>query len=289
MIPTWNPHPEFLKETIDSVLKQDLGALKMQIAVVDDCSTEIDVESILESWNFHHRLEFYQNETNRGIGGNWNSCIEHSRGEYLHILHQDDLVLEGFYDEYLKVIRTVKPKAIFGRVEFEKESKNKFSPIVQPHTGFIEADLETFTTSIVFQCPTVVIKKEVYDDLGDFDESLKYSVDRDMWIRIAANYNFYYINKVLSVYRIGDHSATSRLVKSGEQLIDSFRGVKKFISYLPPEIQKSAYKSIAVRLSWKGIDALFSDNISIAKKLRLLLNILRYSPYKATVGYFIKR
>ena len=32
-----------------------------------------------------------------GLAGIWNRCIERARGEWVHILHQDDIVLPGFY------------------------------------------------------------------------------------------------------------------------------------------------------------------------------------------------
>ena len=48
MIPTFNPNEKFLIESINSVIIQDPGPDKMQIEVVDDCSTKVDIKKIIK-------------------------------------------------------------------------------------------------------------------------------------------------------------------------------------------------------------------------------------------------
>ncbi|MBK8553003.1 MAG: glycosyltransferase [Ignavibacteria bacterium] len=45
MIPTFNPKEHFIIQAINSVLVQDPGQEKMQIEVVDDCSSKVDVKN----------------------------------------------------------------------------------------------------------------------------------------------------------------------------------------------------------------------------------------------------
>ena len=69
----------------------------MEIVVIDDHSPNNLSEQIVASL-WLGRVRYYRNETTLGLAGNWNQCIRLSRGHWVHILHQDDLILPGFYD-----------------------------------------------------------------------------------------------------------------------------------------------------------------------------------------------
>ena len=58
----------------------------------------------------------------------------------------------------------------------------------------------------------VLFKKEIFEKVGGFCNELKYVIDWDLWIRIAAFGNVCYINKVLSKYRISNTNVTSSLL-----------------------------------------------------------------------------
>src|SRR5262244_3596494 len=95
MIPTYNP-VGYLERTIESILTQDAGPKEMQTEVIDDCSTKTDVERLVRKVG-GDRVTFYQRLERGDLCGNWNTCIDRARGHWVHILHQDDLVLPSFY------------------------------------------------------------------------------------------------------------------------------------------------------------------------------------------------
>jgi len=88
MIPTYNC-AQFLRETLASVLMQDLGPEVMQIEVVDDYSTQGDVEAIVQEMG-QGRVGFYRQPENRGHVWNFQTCLERSQGRLIHLLHGDD-------------------------------------------------------------------------------------------------------------------------------------------------------------------------------------------------------
>jgi glycosyltransferase involved in cell wall biosynthesis len=96
MIPTYNPNLTYLAQSLGSVLEQAPAAQHMQIELIDDGSTNFDPQSFLRDLA-GSRVSFYRQRQHRGIGGNWNTCLERARGHWVHLLHQDDLVLSGFY------------------------------------------------------------------------------------------------------------------------------------------------------------------------------------------------
>ena len=98
MVPVYMPN-QFLEEALESVLCQGIGKDRMQIRVIDNCSPEQDVgERVTRIGG--DRIEFSTNDRNLGLAGNWNQCVKQAKGDWIHILHHDDLVLPGFYRRF---------------------------------------------------------------------------------------------------------------------------------------------------------------------------------------------
>ncbi len=45
------------------------------------------------------RVAFYQQKKNVGSLRNFEECLNRSKGHYIHLLHGDDFVKKGFYEE----------------------------------------------------------------------------------------------------------------------------------------------------------------------------------------------
>ena len=97
MIPTYNC-ANYLRKTLTSVLAQDPGAELMHIEVVDDHSADDNPAAVVAELG-EHRVGFYQQPVNVGVPGNFDTCLQRSRGHMVHILHGDDFVLKGFYNK----------------------------------------------------------------------------------------------------------------------------------------------------------------------------------------------
>jgi glycosyltransferase involved in cell wall biosynthesis len=218
MIPTYNPRADYLEETLRSVLQQDPGPEQMQIEVVDDCSPRIDVAALVKAIA-GERVQLSRTPRNLGLAGCWNTCIERSRGQWVHILHQDDWVLPGFYARFEALIKTVQGiDAAFARhLHADADGHwTSIGPLVSRNTGeFRDFDVWT-ATWVPMQCVAVVVKRSTYEKLGGYRNDIPYVLDWEMWCRIAASGRWGYVAHPGAVYREHDQSETTRLRKSGE-------------------------------------------------------------------------
>lgn len=98
MIPTFNARADYLEETLNSVLQKDLDPGQMQIEVIDDASPNGAPTEFIRKLA-GKRVTVHCEPRNLELAGIWNRCIERARGEWVHILHQDDLVYPGFYEQ----------------------------------------------------------------------------------------------------------------------------------------------------------------------------------------------
>src|ERR1700743_576437 len=104
MIPAYNCS-NYLRVAMLSVLEQDLGPDRMQIEVIDDCSTDTDVRTLVAEIG-KGRIGYYRQPENVGSLRNFETCLNRSRGQWVHLLHGDDYVVQGFYDEIRTLFRT---------------------------------------------------------------------------------------------------------------------------------------------------------------------------------------
>ncbi len=239
MIPTYNG-AKYLEKTLLSVLAQDPGAEVMQIEVVDDCSTEVGIEEIVQEIG-QGRVSFYRNSKNLGLIGNWNACIQRARGHWIHILHQDDLVKPNFYAKLQAGIENnTDIGAAFCRHIFMNEEGNKIrsSPLERQTPGIIDNWLERIAVEQLVQCASIVVKRSVYEDVGSYFPEVGYAADWEMYKRIAASYKFWYEPEILACYRWHPLSATSGYIVSGGNIVDTRKAIKISESYLPKSLVK---------------------------------------------------
>lgn len=235
MIPTYNC-ANYLRETLTSVLAQDPGTDLMQIEVVDDCSTQDDPEAIVRELA-GDRVSFYRQPQNVGYIKNFDTCLQRSRGELVHLLHGDDVVMPGFYRK-LQAGFEARPEigAAFSRHIFIDEQNNwtGLSDLERSQSGILKNWLDKIAVRQLIQAPSIVVRREVYERLGGFDRRMKcWGEDWEMWVRIAAQYPVWYEPEPLAKYRQSSNSLTGRSIRSGQNIEDFRQAIAIVRDYLP--------------------------------------------------------
>lgn len=241
MIPTFNCF-QHIKQTLESVLLQDPGPEIMQIEVIDDCSTDGDVEALVKEVG-KGRINFYRQEQNVGHHRNFETCLNRSKGELVHLLHGDDCVLNGFYKE-IEMLFQENPDAgaAFTKNGYLDEWNNMSIPEknIKNTPGILENFLFDIAQGQMLQVVAMVVKRKVYEDLGGF-YAVNYCEDWEMWIRIAAHYPVAYSPKCLALYRGGQNNAasiTSTSMVRGENFKNMYKAIELSQQYLPTEKRK---------------------------------------------------
>lgn len=239
MIPTYHC-ASYLRQTLASVLAQDPGPEVMQIEVIDDHSTQDDPEAVVAELG-GGRVGFYRQPENVGHTRNFETCLRRSRGQLIHLLHGDDYVLDGFYRQ-LQGAFEQHPEigAAFCRHIYMDESGHwqGFSGLEQPESGILPDWLARLALSQRIQTPSIVVRRDVYEQLGGFDRHLSWTEDWEMWVRIAAKYPFWYEVQPLAAYRRHSTSNTSKYVRTGENMQEVRRVIERIQSYLPETVAK---------------------------------------------------
>lgn len=259
MIPTYNC-TNYLRETLASVLGQDLGPEIMQIEVIDDRSTDDDPAAVVAELG-QGRVGFYQQPENVGVTKNFETCLKRSRGQLIHLLHGDDYVREGFYRKMEQAFET-RPDigAAFCRQIFMNQEGHQqaLSDLEQTESGILTNWLERLATEQRIMTPSIVVRREAYEKLGGFDHRLICSEDWEMWVRIAANYPIWYEVEPLAVYRMHSNSNTGRHIRTGEDMRYTREAIAIFKSYLPDAIAERVSTQARETYAFSALDMAYS-------------------------------
>jgi glycosyltransferase involved in cell wall biosynthesis len=233
MIPTYNC-ARLLEQTLESVLSQDLGPEVMQIEVVDDASKD-DPRSVVARMG-RERVAFHQQPHNLGATRNLTDCIRRSRGEIVHLLHGDDVVLPGFYAAMDRAFdEEPRPGAAFCRQIFVDAHGRRqgMSPLERPTAGLLPDAAPYLAAEQRIMTPSICVRRAVYERVGGFLESLVCAEDWEMWVRIASSYPVWYEPEPLAMYRMHDDSNTGRHVRNGEDTAYTAEAIDIIARHLP--------------------------------------------------------
>ena len=217
ILPTYNRLP-MLKRAIGSVLKQTYR--NFEVIVVDDGSTD-GTEGYLA--NFPKKgdryglntcpLFVYIRQENRGVSAARNAGIKHAKGKLIALLDSDDEWLPkklagqiGFFQK--------NPEAMICQTE-ETWIRNgkRVNPMKKhkKHSGWIFKDCLPLC---IVSPSAVMMRRELFDQVGNFDESLPACEDYDLWLRVAAKFPIYLIDEPLTIKYGGHADQLSRTVLS---------------------------------------------------------------------------
>ena len=90
--PLYNTPEKYLREMIESVLAQTYPGWELCMADGSDDDHSYVQRICLEYREKDQRVRYRKLETNRGLAGNYNACIEMTEGQYISILDHDDIL-----------------------------------------------------------------------------------------------------------------------------------------------------------------------------------------------------
>lgn len=249
MIPTFNC-AKYLRQTLESVLSQDPGPEKMQIEVVDDCSTTDDPRAVVEELG-RGRVTFHRKPRNEGAVQNFNTCIQRSIGHLVHILHGDDWVGQGYYLVIENIARRHPNLGLYATRSFFVDENSVITSVSEriPSLEQPSTSAEAFYYACPLEWAGITIRRSTYEALGGFRPALIHTADRDVWARIIAKHGAIVSSDVMGYYRMFAANHTSQMVRTAENIRDMCR-LHTIFSNSHPGFSETRAKSLVAELAW---------------------------------------
>jgi glycosyltransferase involved in cell wall biosynthesis len=200
IIPTYN-RADYLKKSVQSVLDQTFD--DFEIIIINNYSTDNTLD-VIHAFN-DDRIKVINFKNDGIIAKSRNQGIMQSVGKYIAFLDDDDLWCPDKLEIQIKYLES-HPEfdLVYSNALIIDEHGNKKGLLKNPtkaKTGKIFLDLlyENFVPVL-----TVLMKKEIVETNGllNEDPSVRAAEDYEYWLRASLQYNFGYIDKPLTLYRI---------------------------------------------------------------------------------------
>ncbi len=207
-IPTFQ-RDTFLRAAIDSVLAlRNPQQIPIEIIVGDNDGAKGEASlayQVVKSYN-NPQILLYQHAENTGLFGNWNRCIELSRGKWCAMLHDDDLLLPNFLEVVGQYLQDENAPDIIGNTHSTfKESPD--SIIVPENATPVLASITAKTFRRKYRpigIAGLIVKKSMMATLGGYDEDYYPSSDWEIYLRaLSQGFKIGRITQVpISAYRV---------------------------------------------------------------------------------------
>lgn len=204
---------QFIEETLKSVASQTYK--NYEHIIIDGGSTDNTIKILKKYKKIYPDKITWISEKDKGQTEAINKGFKMAKGEILAYLNSDDI----YAKDTLKIVadffkKNPQAKIFYGKGGFIDENGN--------FLGYYKTQsptLENLFKECVISQPSVFMKRELYEEIGSFDESLNYAMDYDYWIRIAKKYQFYFIDKVLSYTRLHKNTKTNQSEKVFKEIL----------------------------------------------------------------------
>ncbi len=264
---------ELLKRAVQSVLCQT--NVEIELIVVDDGSIDGT-----QKWCANQPFNYIRIEPENSQGGNYarNLGIKNANGEYIAFLDDDDYWLPHKTITQLKLMEDWGCDVVYGgrKLEIIKDGSVQYNDALplSDSSGNMSKKILLRTCATT---TTIMVRKQLLEKVGYFDEALKFWQEYELTIRLAQQSKFYYVNNPVAVYRI-DENDLSRLT-------NKFYGWLDAVKYIHRKHAK-LYSNLSWRDKIKSNGFIFREaywraktaNLKYTSYKYLLLSLL-YSPF----------
>ena len=264
---------DYIAESIASVLAQTYRVF--ELIVCDNCSTD-NTKEIVRGFS-DPRIRYIRNPKNLGLVGNANRCLELATGEYIGILHHDDVMMPDNLERKVRLLDEhpnvgfVHSNIILIDSKGEVVSWNIWSE--DSRRDYIESGMKVFQRFLAYFplgasifIGAVLARRECYERLGGFSSELPHCNDGEMWMRMSLFYNVACIGTPLVKYRVHPMSTSSNFGDwtSAPYLREHYLAVKMIFEKYREQVPDS--KNLARKVSFAFAEqALRLANIHIGR------------------------
>ncbi len=189
---------DFIEQTILSVISQNYTNL--EYIIIDGGSNDNTVEVIKKH---EKHLTYWVSEKDRGQSHALNKGFKKATGDIIAWINSDDMYLPETFDFIVKMFKqNPDVDIIYGDVINFSETKENYYKVKE----FEPLD---FLSRISIHQPGVFWRRKLLGKVGLLDETLHYSMDYDLWMRLFFNYKSLKIDKPFAKFRMHEKSKTT--------------------------------------------------------------------------------
>lgn len=272
-------HKPFVRQAVESVVTQSYRPI--QIIVADDASRDGSIEEIEKLSAEYPELECLLIAENIGNCRAFNRAYALAKGDYIIDFATDDIMLPDRITKQIQMFRSLDQSV--GVVYTDATYIDESGKFLRHHFPYLfykklivnipQGDVYSNLVSTYFiASPTMMVRREVLDRLGGYDENLSYE-DFDFWVRSSRDYKYAFLNESLTQIRKVKQSMSTGWYVPGDKQLHSTYLVCKKIQQL--NRTREDHLALVKRVRYELRQSIFSQNYSEANNFMIMLRELR--------------
>ncbi len=225
----------YISETLKSVRDQSFP--DWELIVIEDGSQD-GTEEIVRQFprDVSQNVVFQRHAQNRGLPATRNTAITQARAKLIALLDADDYWESDHLETIIaSIAKSGADLAHSGSVLFDSDSRRTLGIRAPSPEQVRDFPRSLFVADYIIQPASVVLTKELWKQVGGFDESYRYVEDREMWLRCArSGARFHHTGKNTCYYR---KHAAALSTHGAEMAIASARVFEQHLDW--PEIPQN--------------------------------------------------
>ncbi|MDX6612052.1 MAG: hypothetical protein QOD75_1238 [Blastocatellia bacterium] len=199
VMPVRNALP-FIDESISSILAQTLS--DFEFVILDDASTDGSLEQLREWAVRDKRIRLHEGQQQLGLSGSSNAVVAQARAPIVARMDADDIAHPDRLRRQWKIIESQPEVAVVGTLCNGIDATGRE---VRPRDRW---RLVRRSGYIPFPHGSAMFRREVFDQVGGYDESSEGGEDQDLFARMATRGRVLTLPDVLYSYRYHSSNAT---------------------------------------------------------------------------------
>ena len=217
-IPAYN-RPVWFERTLRSIVtnitnnKQCIEVIISDDSDHNECS--VIASRILTPLNISYK--YIHNQPKLGMAANWNHAIQLASGKYILVLHDDDFLLQNAVEKIIKAINNNQeqyPVMLFG-VHIVDEQEKIIKKQLCKQKSYLSTEtalIKVLSNSSFIRFPGILIRRDMFEEVGYFDTEVGEVADLDMWIKLVSNYGLFCLsNSIRSAYTVHSNALTTKM------------------------------------------------------------------------------
>ena len=247
IIPVYNGE-KTIQETIESILNQTFS--DFELLVINDGSQDSTLKIVSD---IHDSRIIFFSYLNAGVSASRNRGLSHAMGEFISFIDADDLWIPDKLEAQVKALQENPQVAVaYSWTDWIDESNQLLGRgSYLPEQGDVFAKL--LLNDFVASGSNCLIRRQALIEVGGFDESLAHGEDWDLWLRLAARYEFILVPSPQILYRVSPNSASFNVL---EMERGSLKVIEKAYAIAPASLQHLKQQSLGNRYKYLTFKAL---------------------------------
>lgn len=252
VIPTFNSKT-YVVECVASALNQTYSNIEV---IVDDNTSRDGTPELLESvFSGDPRFKLFKNKEDLNIPHGWNRGMLRAEGEYLLLLHSDNLLHPQYAEMLAQVSEKFQSEVIYTEnLYFENETpKGLFTDMDKAHLPVTYMSPGSRAVDYIFRyqrmIPTssVAIHRKCLEDRPPFDPRFLWDPDIELMTWLATHFSVTHVNHSFAAIRTHDGQAASW---KDPTFVDQYRNLLQYAN----EAGNSGMHQFLLHWSWSNQD-----------------------------------